>query len=86
MKGYLPLSILIALVMAFFSVQNAQTVRVSFLSWFFESPLAVLLLLSFAAGAVTAFLASLPGRLRLNREIRDLKRPPTTQSPAGDTQ
>lgn len=76
MKGYLVVSILIAFVMALFSVQNAQTIRVSFLSWYIESPLAVILLISFAAGSLTAFCVSIPTRIRLAREIRALKDAP----------
>lgn len=91
MRGFLVGAILIAFVMVFFSVQNAQTVRVSFLSWHQESPLAVILLASFAAGAVTALCASLPSQIRNRREIRTLKRqislssPPTTPETHNET-
>lgn len=85
MRGIMILSILIALLMTFFSVQNAQTVRVSFLGWFFDSPLAVVLLISFAAGALTSALASLPSRIRLLRELRESRRRLSPPPQGGET-
>jgi putative membrane protein len=67
-------SLLVALVAVVFAVQNAQPVRVTVFSWYFESSLVVLLLLSFAAGVLAALLASIPGRVRKNSELREYRR------------
>lgn len=73
MKFALIVAIAVSLVMAFFAVQNSQQAQVSFLGWYFDSPLIIVLLLSFSAGAVAAFLAVLPGGLRKSMEIKKLK-------------
>jgi len=58
---------------AFFAVQNSQVSRVSFLGWYFEAPLVMILLLTFSAGAVTAMLMLWPATLRKTLEIRRLR-------------
>lgn len=83
MNLYLFFSLAIALLAGLFAVQNNQVVRVSFLSWFFESPMVVVLLLTFSAGALTALLASLPGRIRTFKELKDLRR--TTRTDLKET-
>ncbi|WP_298431656.1 lipopolysaccharide assembly LapA domain-containing protein [Geobacter sp.] len=65
---------LIALVSMVFSLQNAQKVQVTFLAWFFEGPLVVVLLVTFLAGASAAWLFTLPTRLRLRRELETHRR------------
>ncbi|MBU4178190.1 MAG: LapA family protein [Desulfurivibrionaceae bacterium] len=52
-----------ALVVAF-SLQNSQAVQVQFLFWRFEGALVFVLLLTFAIGLLTMFLAALPGHFR----------------------
>jgi uncharacterized integral membrane protein len=73
MKVALIAAFVIALVMAFFAVQNAQHTQVSFLGWYFDGPLVIILLLTFGAGALTSFLAMFPGSLRKSIEISKLK-------------
>lgn len=73
MKFALFVAIAVSVVMAFFAVQNSQQAQVSFLGWYFNSPLIIVLLLSFTAGAVAAFLAVLPGGFRKSIEIKKLK-------------
>ena len=73
MKLSLIAAIILALVMAFFAVQNSQQAQVSFFGWYFDGPLIIVLLLSFTAGAVAAFLAVLPGGFRKSMEIKKLK-------------
>jgi len=73
MKFAFIVAIVLSLVMAFFAVQNSQQAQVSFLGWYFDGPLIIVLLLSFSAGAVAAFLAVLPGGLRKSLEINKLK-------------
>jgi putative membrane protein len=73
MKFALFVAIVVSVVMAFFAAQNSQQAQVSFLGWYFDGPLIIVLLLSFSAGAVAAFLAVLPGGLRKSLEIKKLK-------------
>ena len=73
MKFAFIVAIAVSVVMAFFAVQNSQQAQVSFLGWHFDGPLIIVLLLSFTAGAVAAFLAVLPGGLRKSMEIKKLK-------------
>jgi len=73
MKFTLLLAIIISLVMAFFAVQNSQHTQVTFMGWYFDAPLVIVLLLAFGVGALSAFLAMLPGSLRKSMEISKLK-------------
>lgn len=73
MKGALIAAFIIALVMAFFAVQNAQHTQITFLGWYSDGPLVIILLLTFGAGALTAFLAMLPGSVRKSMELSRLK-------------
>ncbi|MGA7829104.1 MAG: LapA family protein [Geobacteraceae bacterium] len=73
MKVALIAAFVIALVMAFFAVQNAQHAQVSFFGWYYDGPLVIILLLTFGAGVLTSFLAMLPGSLRKSVEISKLK-------------
>jgi uncharacterized integral membrane protein len=59
--------------MAFFAVQNSQHTVVTFLGWYFDGPLVIVLLLTFGVGVVTTFLAMFPGSLRKSMEISKLK-------------
>jgi len=73
MKFAFIVAIAVSVIMAFFAVQNSQQAQVSFLGWYFDGPLIIVLLLSFSAGAVAAFLAVLPGGLKKSIEIKKLK-------------
>jgi uncharacterized integral membrane protein len=68
------LAVALAALVAFFSIQNAQSTRVSFFSWHVEAPLVILLLGTFVAGAAAAWLALLPGAIRRSLEIARLTR------------
>jgi len=69
----MPIAMFIALALtvavATFSVQNAQQVQVSFIKWYFEASLVVILLLTFAAGLTAGYLTSVPSRFRGRREL-----------------
>jgi uncharacterized integral membrane protein len=73
MKITLIAAIVLSVVMAFFAVQNSQHTQVTFLGWYFDGPLVIILLITFGAGVMTALLAMLPGTLRKSREISKLK-------------
>lgn len=72
------ISFVVAIILAFiavvFSVQNSQSTIVSFLRWSFEAPLVLILLATFVVGAATAFIASIPGRIKLKRELSEARR------------
>lgn len=73
MKFALIAAIALSIVMAFFAVQNSQPAKVTFMGWYFDSPLVIILLLTYGVGAVSAFLAMLPGTLRKSIELSKLK-------------
>jgi len=74
MKFALIVAVLLSLIMAFFAVQNSQHTQVTFMGWYYDAPLVIVLLLAFGVGALTAFLAMLPGSLRKSLEISKLKK------------
>ena len=74
MKFALIVAVLLSLVMAFFAVQNSQHTQVTFMGWYFDAPLVIVLLLAFGVGALTAFLALLPASVRKSLEISKLKK------------
>lgn len=57
-----------------FALQNTGVTALTFLGWQFESSLALLVLIAFAAGALTALLVSLPSAFRDGFRIMRLKR------------
>ncbi|HOP40864.1 MAG TPA: LapA family protein [Geobacteraceae bacterium] len=73
MKIALVAAFIISLLMAFFAAQNSQHLQVTFLGWYFEGPLVIILLITFGIGVLTAFLATLPGSVRKSMEIKKLK-------------
>jgi uncharacterized integral membrane protein len=73
MKLSLIAAIVLSLLMAFFATQNSQPTKVTFLGWFFDGPLVVVLLLTFAVGVLAALLATLPGAVSKKLEVSRLK-------------
>ena len=69
MKFSLFVALGLAALATLFAVQNAQQIKISFLGWYFEGPLVIVLLLTFMAGVITAYSAILPGYLRKSREL-----------------
>lgn len=80
MKFALITAIILSLVMAYFAVQNSQTAQVSFLGWYYDGPLVIILLITFGVGVISTFLAMFPGSFRKSREISKLKSQITEQS------
>jgi len=66
-------AIILTGLVALFSVQNSQPVKVTFLQWYFEGSLVIVLLLTFVAGLVTAYLFSIPSRFRKKRELTECR-------------
>jgi len=73
MKFSLIAATVLSLLMAFFATQNSQATKVTFLKWYFDGPLVVVLLLTFAVGALAALLATLPGAVSKKLEVSRLK-------------
>ena len=63
-------ALVIAALAILFAVQNNTPVQVSFLTWKVESPLALVLLIAVAAGALISLLASLPTITREKLNVR----------------
>jgi len=68
------LALVIVVLTAFFSLQNAQTVRVAFFAWEREASLVLVLLVTFAAGVLAGWLAAIPAVWRRSRTIGQLRR------------
>lgn len=83
MQATLIVSLMVALVVALFAIQNAAPVTVRLAFWRAETSLVVVILISAALGAMASALASLPGVFKLRRELRGLraKQSPEPQVP-----
>lgn len=73
MQGILILALIIAIIIAVFSIQNALIVSLSFLSWEFEISLVVVILGSLVIGALMMGLFSIMKQFRLQKSIKKLK-------------
>ncbi len=62
------LTLLMALVLVIFSVQNSEYATIKFLGWSAETSMALLLLISFLIGTFTAFLWLSPVIFRRNKQ------------------
>ena len=70
----LVVSLLFALVVAVFAVQNNAPVEISFLGWTFPgTSLVIIIFGSAAAGAVSVFFLGLFKQIKMKMEIRQLK-------------
>lgn len=63
--------LILAVVIATFSVQNSGEAIVKFIWWQFHSSLVVVILISTALGAIMAIFLSLPGTFRLRMRLRE---------------
>jgi len=63
-------SLILAILVAVFAVQNAGPVTLRFALWSAETSLVVVILVAAAAGAAMASLAGLPGWVRDRRRLR----------------
>lgn len=64
MQVLIIIALLIAIVAVLFALQNLTTVTVTFLFWSIQASLALVLLITLAAGVLISVLASLPGLIR----------------------
>lgn len=73
MKLSLIAAIALSTLMAFFAVQNSQQAHVTFMGWYFDSALVIVLLISFVVGVLSALLAMLPASVQKSILISRLK-------------
>lgn len=78
--GYLIVSLIIAIIVALFAVQNHQGVKVWFLWYYFEASLAVLIFLCVMAGVLLAAMVSYSMRIKRSLSKRKVKPAPPDQS------
>jgi putative membrane protein len=74
MQVFLILALVVALLAVVFALQNATSIAVSFLFWKFTGSLALVLIISLAAGALITLLALSPGLLRGRISMRKLRK------------
>ena len=74
----MPLSLLAALIIVFFAVafslQNDQTVSITFFQWDFQGSLVLVLLTTLFLGMLIHLLASMPARIRKSRQTSQLQK------------
>ncbi len=74
MQIFLFIALFIATLAVIFAVQNSATTQVSFLTWRSNSSLALVMLLSLAAGALISFFLSLPSNIKTRWTIRQQRK------------
>lgn len=74
MRFALVLALLLALGAVVFALQNPAEMSVRIGPWIYSGSTAIILILTFAAGVLTAFLASVPGRWTSGRKIKALEK------------
>lgn len=79
--AYLALGLLFALLVAIFAVQNAAAVKIAFLAWSAQVPLALVILGSVVVGAAVMALLSLAREYRLRRQRTPPPRGPQDPPP-----
>ena len=74
----MPLSLISALIIVFlavaFSLQNDQTVSITFFQWDFQGSLVLVLLATLCLGMLIHLLVSMPGRIRKSRKTAHLQK------------
>ncbi len=74
MQIFLILSLLIAVALVLFAVQNSAVVTVSFLSFHYIGSLALVLAVVFVLGLLSGILISVPSLLKRSSALREQKR------------
>lgn len=93
MHWYLMVAFMFVLSTVVFAIQNSQQITLKFLNWDLPSfPLVLVIMFSFATGALVILLFSITRQLRLTLQIRDLQarlkkmeKNLAAQAPPGDT-
>jgi uncharacterized integral membrane protein len=74
MRFLMVIALVLMALAAVFALQNSQPVIVSFFKWSFTASMVIILILTFAAGALASYLFSIPSRFRVSRELSALKK------------
>ena len=74
MQLWLIMAIVIAMLVVIFALQNAIPITVSFLTWKFESSLALILLITIALGVLMSLLVSVPSKIKKIKIILNQKK------------
>lgn len=74
MQFFLFLALFLSLALVVFALQNSEVIIVNFINWAFESSLALLLVLTFAAGMLAGVFSSIPAFWRKAKTNRIQKR------------
>lgn len=67
-------SLCVAALAVLFALQNSQPVVVNFINWSFEASLVIVILLTFVAGLLSAFIISIPWRVKMMRELSNCRK------------
>jgi len=74
MQLQLIVAIIVAILAVVFALQNAVPITVSFLTWRFESSLALVLLITLALGIIMSLLVSVPSTIKKMKSISSQKK------------
>ena len=74
MQLQLIVAIIVAILAVVFALQNAVPITVSFLTWRFESSLALVLLITIALGVIMSLLVSVPSKIKRMKLISSQKK------------
>ena len=74
MQLQLIVAIIVAILAVVFALQNAVPITVSFLTWRFESSLALVLLITVALGILMSLLVSVPSIVKTRKMISSQKK------------
>ncbi len=74
MQVQLIVAIVVAILAVVFALQNAVPITVSFLTWRFESSLALVLLITVALGVIMSLLVSVPSMIKRRKIISSQKK------------
>lgn len=74
MQSFLIAALGLAILVVIFALQNSIPVGVAFLVWKFEGSLALVLMLTFALGALVSLLVSIPAILKRRSAISNQKK------------
>jgi len=74
MQLQLIVAIIVAILAVVFALQNAVPIKVSFLTWRFESSLALVLLITLALGILMSLLVSVPSMIKRRKMISNQKK------------
>ncbi len=74
MQLQLIVAIIVAIIAVVFALQNAVPITVSFLTWRFESSLALVLLITVALGILMSLLVSVPSMIKTRKMISSQKK------------